>query len=272
MLRSPRRPKCRSRRFSATNTSARWCLPRMRCQPNRWSEARAHTRSGTGSSGAEDERSAAASGRCGWQPRRGRPAISRARPSQAHPHGDGAGPGGNAVSCRAARLGIAPMSSPACTVAFSAAPHTHWPSCCRTSYVTQRMRRVGDTRAHAPSGAGYGGPVPGIGLGGQRQRHSSSTLRGYPTAVRRAAVHRAASGAGGPAHAERPVRALATPLYQLFAPDGGVYAYIRDRRLAEAMRRLRHIGAGGPRSPGSLTNAASAMTSCSAGPSGASTG
>ncbi len=30
--------------------------------------------------------------------------------------------------------------------------------------------------------------------------------------------------------------------------------------------------AGGPRSPGSLTNAASAMTSCSAGPSGASTG
>ncbi len=31
-----------------------------------------------------------------------------------------------------------------------------------------------------------------------------------------------------------------TPLYQLFAPDGGVYAYIRDRRLTEAMRRLRH--------------------------------
>jgi AraC-like DNA-binding protein len=35
-----------------------------------------------------------------------------------------------------------------------------------------------------------------------------------------------------------------TPLYRLFSECGGLYAYIRQRRLAEAMRRLRQVPAG----------------------------
>jgi AraC-like DNA-binding protein len=36
-----------------------------------------------------------------------------------------------------------------------------------------------------------------------------------------------------------------TPLYHLFSECGGLYAYIRERRLAEAMRQLREVPAGG---------------------------